>query len=596
MAAGRTPAPTARRRRRRRGRGWSAPKKPRSPSPPPHSPSSSALFAAGEPPLLPPGTDVEVRLDGEGYFGTWYEATVVKSTPSPPLYTVRHADLHASNGSGALSELFAPTHVRPRPPAPPPHRVTKTVQFLKPHYSWDAENWTISSVERESASGKRTRSNKVSFCDDEQGHHLEYSGAKKTRKKQPQQVGALAEGSEHASVSMIGSPLSVVDNSPACIDRPNSSSPLHGHSTVPKTDGFDNNLLQKRYCKVHLKKITSKEKKCSDEPHNLHSSLESPTMVQKIGVNEVAGSQRESPLTLETTKSTQQLLDRTEDTINTNEVTYQETLAMVPCSVEPASNDIDVQVSELDEGLIVPTPGCGKNGHDGALGNNTGTQVPFVKTFSQFWPEIDGMDVFKEFPQQPHFLPLEEYLPELREGKAFGLMLEFILIAKSIRKSSIEDDETSFDEKKCVLAQLKTHGFEVHCLETLLDEVIKVKFRYTKHLEELSSVGAQKLGPTSALERNDSLLCGFDEEMAELDQKLGQLRQKTRLIEKENENHLEELSKLNVVESSVKKALDADKQQFNSILAGMLRKQLAWNAPAGLNIIARHHCYFGLTS
>ncbi|CAO2142015.1 unnamed protein product [Urochloa humidicola] len=764
MAAGRTPAPTAR--RRRRGRGWSTPKNSR----PPRSPFSQAT----EPPplpLLPRGTDVEVRLDGDGYFGTWYEATVAKSTPAPPWYTVRYADLRSNNGRGSLSEHFAPTHVRPRPPPPPPdsppprflphdaveafdkggwwsgivlsasdasvavafpitrevlqfppnlvrprrdylgggewapsasvvavrpegavrvyevgekvevgrsskvyeyswfpatvvkviddlsyiveftdlevdeegdisgdkateyeylhwqfirpavehsplesefqmvpgaavevncdgawsagvvrrtvgdgefevsingkQQVTKAIEFLKPRYIWDGEQWTIWSAKRKAgfrrtpASGKHTRSNKVSFSDDEHGHDLEYSGVKKTRKELPQQVTALDEGSHHASVSRMDTPLSGVENSPASIDPPNSSSPLHGCSTALKTDGFDNNQLQRKSCKVYTsKKITSKKKKCLDEPDNLQSSLESPTTIQNIGVNETAKSQRESPLT--------QLLDRTEETINTNEVTCQEPFAMVPWTIESASDDIDdVQRSKLDEGLNVPTRGHIQNRHDDVIrSNNTATEVPFVKTTLQLWSVIDEMDIFKEFPQQPHFLPLQRYLPELREEKAVILMLKFSSMVKSIRKSSIADNERSFEEEKSVLAELKTHGFDVHCFETLLDELIKRKLEYTKHLEELESVKEQKLGPTSCLAINDSLLCGIDEEMAKLDQAMGQLRRKTHLIEKENEDHFEKISKLNVVESSVKKALVADEQQFNSILVDMLQKQL----------------------
>lgn len=44
--------------------------------------------------------------------------------------------------------------------------------------------------------------------------------------------------------------------------------------------------------------VASKKKKCFEEPHSLHSSLESPGMGPMIGVNEVAGSQRQSPLTV----------------------------------------------------------------------------------------------------------------------------------------------------------------------------------------------------------------------------------------------------------------------------------------------------------
>ncbi|RCV38527.1 hypothetical protein SETIT_8G150100v2 [Setaria italica] len=696
MAAGRSPPLTGR--RRRRGRGWSAPRKAPPQTQPPRSPSPSA------PPLLPPGTDVEVRLDGDGYYGTWYAANVVSFASArgdglPAEYTVSYADLQDDNGGGALEESFAPTHVRPRPPPPdpesPPPRflphdaveafhncgwwsgivlsaspaavavafpisreviqfspslvrprrdyvgggewipsrsvitvrpegevrvyqagekvevgrvqevygyswfpatvakviddlsyvveysnleeeggggaekateylhwqfirpavehspqesefwlgpgaaveaycdgawsaalvrkvvgdgefkvsingskarklVTKVVEFLKPHYSWDdGKHWSIVSAKRQansrwsSASGKRTRSNNVTFSDDEHCRDPEYSGAKKSRKELQPKVAVLAEDSEHASLSMMGTPLSAVEDSPASIHPPNSSSPLHskGHSTAPKTDAFDNVQNQPERKSIQL------------------------------------------------------------------------------CKVYTSKKNIDVQGSKLDEGLTSPSSGCQKTRDADALRNKTGTQVPFVKT-SHFWSEIDESDVFKEFPQQPHFLPLQQYLPGLREGKALGLMVSFDLFVKSIRKSSIADNEGSFEEAKGILAELKTNGFDVQYFETLLDKAIKVKFEYTKHLEEKSAVEAQKLGAISSLSKNDSLLCEVDQAMAELEEKLEHLRQKGQLIEKAKEDDEEKLSKLSVVESSVQKALDADKQQFQRIFAGMLQKQL----------------------
>ncbi|XP_012703667.1 DUF724 domain-containing protein 3 [Setaria italica] len=722
MAAGRSPPLTGR--RRRRGRGWSAPRKAPPQTQPPRSPSPSA------PPLLPPGTDVEVRLDGDGYYGTWYAANVVSFASArgdglPAEYTVSYADLQDDNGGGALEESFAPTHVRPRPPPPdpesPPPRflphdaveafhncgwwsgivlsaspaavavafpisreviqfspslvrprrdyvgggewipsrsvitvrpegevrvyqagekvevgrvqevygyswfpatvakviddlsyvveysnleeeggggaekateylhwqfirpavehspqesefwlgpgaaveaycdgawsaalvrkvvgdgefkvsingskarklVTKVVEFLKPHYSWDdGKHWSIVSAKRQansrwsSASGKRTRSNNVTFSDDEHCRDPEYSGAKKSRKELQPKVAVLAEDSEHASLSMMGTPLSAVEDSPGT-QQPQKLMPLT------------------------MCKISQREKVFNFVRFTLQRKFES-------------------------TKSTQQLLDSTEGTINTDEVTYQEPLVLVPLSFESDSNDIDVQGSKLDEGLTSPSSGCQKTRDADALRNKTGTQVPFVKT-SHFWSEIDESDVFKEFPQQPHFLPLQQYLPGLREGKALGLMVSFDLFVKSIRKSSIADNEGSFEEAKGILAELKTNGFDVQYFETLLDKAIKVKFEYTKHLEEKSAVEAQKLGAISSLSKNDSLLCEVDQAMAELEEKLEHLRQKGQLIEKAKEDDEEKLSKLSVVESSVQKALDADKQQFQRIFAGMLQKQL----------------------
>ncbi|CAD6253553.1 unnamed protein product [Miscanthus lutarioriparius] len=200
--------------------------------------------------------------------------------------------------------------------------------------------------------------------------------------------------------------------------------------------------------------------------------------------------------------------------------------------------------------------------------------VPFVKN-SCLWSAVEEMNVFKEFPQQPHFLPLQQEYPRtLQGGMAFGLMVAFDLFVRSISKSSIADNEGSFEEEKSTLSALKINGFDVQCFERLLDELIKVKFEYSKHLEEKSAVQRQKQQTMNSLSQNDSLLCEIDNDIAELEKKLGLLRQKGQLIEKEKEHDEEKLSRLNVVESNIEQALDVHTLQFNGILAEVKQKRL----------------------
>nr|CAB3469328.1 unnamed protein product [Digitaria exilis] len=98
-------------------------RKPRPGPGPARSPSSPAPSNGGELPPLPPGADVEVRIDGRGFFGNWYAATVIRYDPargrrSKARYTDTYTDLLDDDHGGALTERFAPTHVRPRPPHP----------------------------------------------------------------------------------------------------------------------------------------------------------------------------------------------------------------------------------------------------------------------------------------------------------------------------------------------------------------------------------------------------------------------------------------------------------------------------------------------
>ena len=68
---------------------------------------------------------------------------------------------------------------------------------------------------------------------------------------------------------------------------------------------------------------------------------------------------------------------------------------------------------------------------------------------------VEGMDVLKdyvqvlkEFPQQPHFLPLQQYPETILKGMKLGLTVAFDVCVGRIRKSSIADNEGSFEEKK----------------------------------------------------------------------------------------------------------------------------------------------------
>ncbi|CAL5079279.1 unnamed protein product [Urochloa decumbens] len=100
MPAARSPALPGRRRGRKKG---------------PPTPVAHELHP------LPPGTEVEVRIDDDGYYGSWYEATVVGFDPAaglriPARYTVTYSHLAAEDG---LDSVVA-SHVRPRPPPPSP--------------------------------------------------------------------------------------------------------------------------------------------------------------------------------------------------------------------------------------------------------------------------------------------------------------------------------------------------------------------------------------------------------------------------------------------------------------------------------------------
>ncbi|KAG2564731.1 hypothetical protein PVAP13_7NG052089 [Panicum virgatum] len=179
-------------------------------------------------------------------------------------------------------------------------------------------------------------------------------------------------------------------------------------------------------------------------------------------------------------------------------------------------------------------------------------QVPFVKS-SPLWPLIEAMDDFKEVPQHPHFLPLRESNPALREGMALGLMVTYADLVKGTREASIDNSMKWFEDKISILRQLDT-----------LTKLVQVKSNRTCYLEEINKLKAEIVGKTTYSAQIDALLDEKDIAIAELDQK----------IAKEKENEEAELLNLKSVRSRFEEAYGDAERQFQSILAELHRKKL----------------------
>uniref|UniRef100_A0A0A9CRX1 Uncharacterized protein n=1 Tax=Arundo donax TaxID=35708 RepID=A0A0A9CRX1_ARUDO len=184
------------------------------------------------------------------------------------------------------------------------------------------------------------------------------------------------------------------------------------------------------------------------------------------------------------------------------------------------------------------------------------------------------MDEFKEVPQRPHFLPLLEYSPTLREGMALGMMVSFANLVKSTRELSIEDSTELFEDKISALCHLEGHGFDVQFLQSSLTKLLQIKSNCASYLGEIDKVAAQMVAKTTSASQLDALLDEKDRAVAELEQKLGQLRQESQQIARNKEHEDAEISRLSSVHSRFEEAYSDAKLQFHSILAGLHRKRL----------------------
>nr|TKW01166.1 hypothetical protein SEVIR_8G161500v2 [Setaria viridis] len=206
-------------------------------------------------------------------------------------------------------------------------------------------------------------------------------------------------------------------------------------------------------------------------------------------------------------------------------------------------------------------------------------QIPFVKRLPAIWSIFEDLDMFKKVPQRPHFFPLQEYLPGLREDRALGFMLSIATSAESTSKLSIEDRMEMFENNINELRHLEKYVFTVQHLLHYLNKLLQIKSDYTKNLEEKKKLNMQIFKKTYSLAQMDSSHREKDKAIAEHEMKLGQLCGEVQQIAKEEEHEEAELSRLEHDYSSVEESCDNEQLQFRSILDQLQQKHLTAQVP-----------------
>ncbi|CAN6706236.1 unnamed protein product [Malus baccata var. baccata] len=100
--------------------------------------------------------------------------------------------------------------------------------------------------------------------------------------------------------------------------------------------------------------------------------------------------------------------------------------------------------------------------------------LPFVKS-SPVWKTIETLEVFRLFPQNPHFRPLVECKEEYREGSAIGNMITFSSLADKISRLQFDDHQSVFDSILESLVDLENYGFNVTILRRRVNDLLSVK-------------------------------------------------------------------------------------------------------------------------
>ncbi|KAL6289088.1 hypothetical protein ACE6H2_006598 [Prunus campanulata] len=155
-----------------------------------------------------------------------------------------------------------------------------------------------------------------------------------------------------------------------------------------------------------------------------------------------------------------------------------------------------------------------------------GTQVeqqdsprsPFVRS-SPFWESIESMEVFKRFPQKPHFHPLVKCKAVCREGSALGNMITFASLVEKTSKFHVGDPRDIFDSNLEALVDLEMLGFDVTAVRHRLKELVEMKVKLGQLHNQLKEVDIQITECTLGRTRNNETISRIDKKIKDLKEK-----------------------------------------------------------------------------
>lgn len=176
------------------------------------------------------------------------------------------------------------------------------------------------------------------------------------------------------------------------------------------------------------------------------------------------------------------------------------------------------------------------------------------------------MEVFRKDPQEPHFLPLQQFPEAVRENMAIGLFWSYIDAGDAISKLRITDSTKIFEKHNTTLNYLVENGFNVQSLQCKLNKALQFKLDRTHSLAYREKLKEQVLEKQSSLSRIGASRDENDSAMAKLEMELGRRRWDGQMMSKKMEDEEAELSRLKAEDSNAQEACRDAEKQFRSVL------------------------------
>ena len=165
-------------------------------------------------------------------------------------------------------------------------------------------------------------------------------------------------------------------------------------------------------------------------------------------------------------------------------------------------------------------------------------------------------------PQNPHFLPLEQYSENFREGMAIGLMVTFANLVNKIRKLQINDSYNTLQDMMENLVRLERYGFTVQHLRALVEDFQIIKANQKRLLDKRSALEGLILQRQNRKDALDERFTLIDKVVMEVEKSLKCFRDERASIVKQREDNDDEIINLQNDKRAVEESSLAAENSF----------------------------------
>nr|XP_011470639.1 PREDICTED: uncharacterized protein LOC101295872 [Fragaria vesca subsp. vesca] len=155
--------------------------------------------------------------------------------------------------------------------------------------------------------------------------------------------------------------------------------------------------------------------------------------------------------------------------------------------------------------------------------------LPFVKSVP-LWESIESMEVFKRFPQKPHFRPLLKTKEVLREGSAFGKMLAFASLVDQTTKLHVSDPIDVIDSHLEATVELEMHGFDVNAIKHRLTKLLELKARLEELHNQSKAIETKIAEWSQNTVKDTDTISKIDKEIEDLEENIKVLKEKRAMV------------------------------------------------------------------